>query len=199
MEKKINKSQLTKIDGMMSLLKILGEDGFIKTVIENTYFFSPRLVHSRFEELSKLDEGGFITNSLKLPDLDGRAFKLNGTIFDDGYYYLLTCDKENERMRKYRIDRMERIGLLDEEIDSTPDSAVFDIGNYKKTMFGMFSGDLVQVTMEAESDLLNVIFDFGQNLPRKFFSLEKRGEIFVFYREKFGCFYAVIQSNNLFL
>ena len=54
MAKKINKSQLTKIDGMNSLLKILGEDGFIKTVIENTYFFSPRLVHSRFAELSKL-------------------------------------------------------------------------------------------------------------------------------------------------
>ena len=54
MAKKINKSQLTKIDGMKSLLKILGEDNFIKAVIENTYFFSPRLVHSRFEELSKL-------------------------------------------------------------------------------------------------------------------------------------------------
>ena len=54
MAKKINKSQLAKIDGMKSLLKILGEDGFIKAVIENTYFFSPRLVHSRFEELSKL-------------------------------------------------------------------------------------------------------------------------------------------------
>ena len=54
MAKKINKSQLAKIDGMESLLKILGEDGFIKAVIENTYFFSPTLVHSRFEELSKL-------------------------------------------------------------------------------------------------------------------------------------------------
>ena len=54
MAKKINKSQLTKIDGMESLLKILGEDGFIKAVIENAYFFSPRLVHSRFEELSRL-------------------------------------------------------------------------------------------------------------------------------------------------
>ncbi len=54
MAKKINKSQLAKIDGMKSLLKILGEDNFIKAVIENTYFFSPTLVHSRFEELSKL-------------------------------------------------------------------------------------------------------------------------------------------------
>ena len=54
MAKRINKSQLAKIDGMESLLKILGEDGFIKAVIENTYFFSPTLVHSRFEELSEL-------------------------------------------------------------------------------------------------------------------------------------------------
>lgn len=36
MAKKINKSQLAKIDGMKSLLKILGEDNFIKAVIENT-------------------------------------------------------------------------------------------------------------------------------------------------------------------
>ncbi len=38
-----------------------------------------------FMELSALDEGDFITDSLELPEFDGRAFKLNGTIFDDAF------------------------------------------------------------------------------------------------------------------
>ena len=49
--RRLKKSEFAKIDGMESLLDILGENGFIKAVIENSYFFSPRLVHSRFEDM----------------------------------------------------------------------------------------------------------------------------------------------------
>ncbi len=38
-----------------------------------------------FEELSALDAGGFITDELALPELDGRAFSLNGTVFDNAF------------------------------------------------------------------------------------------------------------------
>ena len=48
-----NKPQLTKIDGMDSLLDLLGEDGFIKAIIENSYFFNPRFVKSHFDEIAQ--------------------------------------------------------------------------------------------------------------------------------------------------
>lgn len=51
-----NKSELPKLDGLESLLDILGEDGFIKAVIENSYFFSPKLVKSRFDEMANTME-----------------------------------------------------------------------------------------------------------------------------------------------
>lgn len=38
-----------------------------------------------FDELSALDDGNFISSSLKLPLFDGKAFQLNGTIFDSAF------------------------------------------------------------------------------------------------------------------
>ena len=47
--KSINKSR----DGMKSLEMYLGEEDFIKLAIESSYFFSPRLVKKRFDEIKE--------------------------------------------------------------------------------------------------------------------------------------------------
>ncbi len=55
-----------------------------------------------FLELSALDDGEFMVDSLELPEFDGRAFKLNGSIFDDAFN---TVDENFSDSFEYYITR----------------------------------------------------------------------------------------------
>ena len=86
------------------------------------------------------------------------------TVFDDGHYYLIIYDKRYNKMSNYRIDRMEKVQSIDELADTPADDLGFDIANYKKSLFGMFSGATTEVTIEAHHSLIDAIFDlFGEN------------------------------------
>ena len=49
----INNSQNPKVDGMDSLIEYISTKRFIKLAIESSYFFSPKLVVERFEEIKE--------------------------------------------------------------------------------------------------------------------------------------------------
>lgn len=49
----IDKSQNPKVDGMDSLIEYISTKRFIKLAIESSYFFSPKLVVGRFEEIKE--------------------------------------------------------------------------------------------------------------------------------------------------
>lgn len=51
--KSIDKSQNPKVDGMDSLIEYISTKRFIKLAIESSYFFSPKLVVERFEEIKE--------------------------------------------------------------------------------------------------------------------------------------------------
>ena len=85
------------------------------------------------------------------------------TVFDDGYYYLVVYDKRYNKMSNYRIDRMDKVESVEELADVPPKDVAFDIANYKKSLFGMFSGETTEVTIEAHRTLIDAIFDlFGE-------------------------------------
>lgn len=48
----INNSQNPKVDGMDSLIEYIKEEKFVKLAIESSYFFSPKLVKERFDEIA---------------------------------------------------------------------------------------------------------------------------------------------------
>ena len=59
---------------------------------------------------------------------------------------------------------MENIELTDESriLSDTP----FDLSSYSKTMFQMYNGDEVDVSIEFENKLVGVVFDrFGADIP----------------------------------
>ena len=87
------------------------------------------------------------------------------TVFDDGHYYLVIYDKRYNKMTNYRIDRMEKVEIINELADMPPEEMQFDIATYKKSLFGMFSGETTSVTLEAHSTLIDAIFDlFGERI-----------------------------------
>ena len=81
-----NKSKLPKLDGLESLLDILGEDGFIKAVIENSYFFSPELVKSRFDEMANAMKNGETLYARKSRQEDLYQINDKGIFFVDGTF-----------------------------------------------------------------------------------------------------------------
>ena len=85
------------------------------------------------------------------------------TVFDDGHYYLVIYDKRYNKMTNYRIDRMDKVEIIEELADMPPEEMQFDIATYKKSLFGMFSGETTAVTIEAHRTLIDAIFDlFGE-------------------------------------
>ena len=96
---------------------------------------------------------------------DGHHYVVSpfATIFADGHYYLVIYDKRYNKMTHYRIDRMDKVEIIDDHADMPPDDLAFDVGNYKKQLFGMFSGEATNVTIEMSSYLMDVVFDlFGE-------------------------------------
>lgn len=97
---------------------------------------------------------------------DGHHYVVSpyATVFDDGHYYLVIYDKRYNKMTNYRIDRMDRVEIIEELADMPPEDMQFDIANYKRSLFGMFSGKTTSVTIEAHRSLIGAIFDlFGEN------------------------------------
>lgn len=99
-------------------------------------------------------------------DADGqtKVYTVNpyATVFSDDKYYLVCYDDKHKNVSHYRVDRMERVKVLDEEISPCDDIKGFDIQNHKKQVFSMFTGEHKKVVLEADVSLIDVIFDkFG--------------------------------------
>lgn len=84
--------------------------------------------------------------------------------WDDENYYLITYKEKYDHYVHYRVDKMDSIELTD-EVRVLSDSP-FDLSAYAKTMFQMFGGEEVSVSMKFENELVGVIYDrFGIDVP----------------------------------
>ena len=57
--RKLNKRKIfAQIDGMDSLINALGEDNFVKLVVESSFFFEPMMVKAQFNDLVRIYNNG---------------------------------------------------------------------------------------------------------------------------------------------
>ncbi|MBQ6756627.1 MAG: WYL domain-containing protein [Oscillospiraceae bacterium] len=80
-------------------------------------------------------------------------------IWDNENYYLVGFDAQNGEIRNYRVDRMDRIELMDEEREGEELFGASDIATYTSHVFGMFSGDERTVRMRFHNELASVVID----------------------------------------
>ena len=84
--------------------------------------------------------------------------------WDDENYYLITYKEKYDKYVHYRVDKMDLIELTDD--DRVLSEQPFDLSAYAKTMFQMFGGDEVSVSLKFENELVGVIYDrFGVDVP----------------------------------
>ena len=87
------------------------------------------------------------------------------TVFADGNYYVMSYYPKYNKVSHYRVDRMEKIQIIDDEADMPPIEIASDVATYRKQLFGMFSGETTEVHIEMDKSLRNSIFDlFGDHI-----------------------------------
>lgn len=83
-------------------------------------------------------------------------------IYDSNEYYLTCYDAECRENRNYRLDRIERVELLDDVICDETRSRRRGIARYKASIFRMYGGDTEKVALEFDRSVIESIYDtFG--------------------------------------
>lgn len=79
--------------------------------------------------------------------------------WDDENYYMVAYDSDAQMIKHYRVDKMEKISVIDEERDGLEAYKALDMAVYAKKTFGMFTGDEVSVSMRFENHLVGAVLD----------------------------------------
>ena len=140
--------------------------GRIKTMNESIYYTVDD-IHEAINGNSKISFQYFEWNVEKEKVLrhDGKIYRVSpfALTWDDENYYLIAYDSENEQIRHYRVDKMQKIKVLDERRDGAERFRDFDMAQYPKKTFGMFRGKEELVTLRCKNKLASIIIDrFGR-------------------------------------
>lgn len=85
--------------------------------------------------------------------------------WDDENYYLVAYDSEVEKIKHFRVDKMEKISIIDMERDGSDRFEKFNLAHYAKSVFSMFGGEECDVKISVDNELIGVIVDrFGSDI-----------------------------------
>lgn len=85
--------------------------------------------------------------------------------WENGNYYLISYYERYEDISNFRVDRMNKIEIIDEDRFMIEDENKFDVADYSNKIFNMFSGDIESVELQFDNSLINVVIDrFGKEV-----------------------------------
>ncbi len=92
---------------------------------------------------------------------DGEFYQVSpfALTWDDENYYLIAYDSELGEIRHFRVDKMDKISVTEDERDGMSTYKALDIGVYTKKVFGMFSGREERVTLRFDNSLVGAVLD----------------------------------------
>ena len=141
--------------------------GRIKTMNESIYY-SVDAIHNAISENKKIQFQYFQWNVKKEMELrhGGAYYQISpwALSWDDENYYLVGYDSEASMIKHYRVDKMLHISMLDEDREGKEHFKKFNMADYAKKSFGMFSREEQTVRLLVDNTLAGVIIDrFGKN------------------------------------
>ena len=98
---------------------------------------------------------------------DGRLYHASpwSLTWDDENYYLVAYDEESEKIKHYRVDKMQDIALSHDKRNGREKFRNFDLAAYAKKTFGMYGGTDTKVTLSCDEHLAGVVIDrFGKDI-----------------------------------
>ena len=86
-------------------------------------------------------------------------------VYAEGYYYLVVFNEKHDDFANYRVDRMDRIEVLDEPALKNERIATFDARELESRAFGMYSGEPVAATLLVDEEIMGAVIDrFGKDV-----------------------------------
>lgn len=85
-------------------------------------------------------------------------------IFNEDNYYLMVYSSRHNGTANYRVDRMDHVEILDEDISEKALVLREGLDNYTEQVFKMYGGQQVDVVLEFDDKLIGVVYDkFGED------------------------------------
>lgn len=85
--------------------------------------------------------------------------------WEDEYYYLVAYDSEANKIKHFRVDKMLKVRISEDERDGDTAVSEPDAALYSQCTFGMYGGEQMYVRIAADPALAGVVLDrFGANL-----------------------------------
>ena len=165
---------IKKLEGLVSkyeatqLQRQVYITGRVKTMNESIYYNVDKL-HAALSADAQIQFQYYQWNVKKEMELrrGGKLYQVSpwGLMWDDEYYYLVAYDAETDKIKHYRVDKMLRIQITDQKRAGKERYQSFNLPDYTKRIFGMFSGKETKVTLEADNSMAGVLIDrFGKDI-----------------------------------
>ena len=103
-------------------------------------------------------------NKKRVPRRDGARYCVSpyALVWDDEFYYLIAFDAADERIKHYRVDKMNRITIGETGRKGGDAFAALDMSAYTSRNFSMFAGEEADVVLDCDESVIGVIVDrFG--------------------------------------
>lgn len=138
--------------------------------INKSIVLSVDKIHEAIKNNKQISFQYFQWNAKKEPVLkhDGELYYVSpwALVWFDENYYLVAFDSAEQKIKHFRVDKMKATAVTDKLQDGLAEKARFNVAEYSKAAFGMYGGERVTVTLEAEEGLVGVIIDrFGKDVP----------------------------------
>ncbi len=86
-------------------------------------------------------------------------------VYTDDNYYLFALEAGKEKIKAFRVDRMDSAAVLPLERQESAAFAKIDMSAYTKYTFSMYGGEMEDVTMVFHRRLMNAVIDkFGRDV-----------------------------------
>lgn len=134
----------------------------IKTMNESIYYNVDE-IHNGISKNKKIRFLYFEYNVQK-----ERQYRKNGEYYvvspfaltwDDENYYMVAFDSDAAMIKHYRVDKMERISIMEEDRDGLEAYQALDMAIYARKTFGMFTGNEENVVLRFENHLVGAVLD----------------------------------------
>lgn len=89
-------------------------------------------------------------------------------VFNNDCYYFVCYSDKYKNLSNYRVDRIADVAIENEKIEIADCAVTFDIAEYRRKTFSMFTGKEAVIELEFDKSLIDVMMDkFGSGIKIK--------------------------------
>ena len=137
--------------------------------MNESIYINVDMIHTAIAENSQIRFRYFNYNPKKEIEYkrDGEFYYVSpwALIWNDENYYLVAYDSFDEKIKHFRVDKMNKMSLVEARREGLSEFKKINISEYSGRVFGMYAGRTERVKMEFDNSLSGVVIDkFGKDV-----------------------------------